>query len=198
MTGSRKAFLTALEHDPNDFQANLHVGTMLRLDQEYEKALPYLDRAAAVRPGDCRRPIPDRPGQLSLAQGKTEQARNSLEALAESRLLPLRKRTSRSPPFTIVKNAKQDGDRERAIVQKLNADRQAQQPGAKLSDAEEVRQKAARQSAMRTPLALLAVLCLAALSIPAPAQQRSSFEKLSTEAGDRTGSQPRRRRHRPL
>lgn len=36
---------------------------------------------------------------------------------------------------------------------------------------------------MRTPLALLAVLCLAALSIPAPAQQRSSFEKLSTEAG---------------
>ncbi len=53
MTGSRTAFLKALERDPNDFQANLHVGTMLRLDQEYDKALPYLQRAAAGSAGRC-------------------------------------------------------------------------------------------------------------------------------------------------
>ncbi len=52
MTASRNAFLKALEHDPNDFQANLNVGTQFRLDQDYEHAMPYLQRALAVRPGD--------------------------------------------------------------------------------------------------------------------------------------------------
>lgn len=134
MTGSRQAFLTALQHNPNDFQANLHVGTMLRLDQEYDKALPYLDRAAAVRPGDAA--VQYQLALVSLAQGKTEQARNNLEALLKANPSFTEAHVSLATVYYREKR-KADGDRERAIVQKLNADRQAQQPGAKLSAAEE-------------------------------------------------------------
>ncbi len=130
MAGSKTAFLKALDHDPTDFQANLHLGTLSRLDQDYDHALPYLVRAAAARPSDLATQY--QIALVMLAQDKTDEARKELEAVVNA-----------SPGFTEAhvslatvyyrEKRKEDGDRERAIVQKLNADRQAQQPGAKLS-----------------------------------------------------------------
>ncbi len=131
MAESKTAFLKALTADPNDFDANLHVGTLLRLDQDYEHALPYLQRAAAVRPTDLATQY--QIALVKLAEDKTDQAREELEAVVKA-----------SPTFTEAhvslatvyyrEKRKEDGDRERAIVQKLNADKQAQQPGAKFND----------------------------------------------------------------
>ena len=131
MSGSKDAFLKALEHDPNDFDSNLHLGTMLRLDQDYDRAMPYLMRAAAVRPADLATQY--QIALVKLAQNQTDQAREQLEAVVKA-----------SPTFTEAhvslatvyyrEKRKEDGDRERAIVQKLNADRQAQQPGTKLGE----------------------------------------------------------------
>jgi tetratricopeptide (TPR) repeat protein len=138
MAGSKSAFLKALEYDPNDFDSNLHLGTMLRLDQDYDHALTYLMRAAAVRPTDLATQY--QIALVKLAQNQTDQAREQLEAVVKA-----------SPTFTEAhvslatvyyrEKRKEDGDRERSIVQKLNADRQAQQPGTKLGEAQSTGEK---------------------------------------------------------
>jgi len=135
LTGSRKAFLKELEHDPNDFQANLHVGAMLRLDQDYEHALPYFQRAEAVRPFDTA--IQYQIALVKIAQGKIEEARASLESIVKMSPTFIEAHVSLATIYYREKR-KQDGDRERALVQKLNADIQAQQPAAKQTDAEKI------------------------------------------------------------
>ena len=129
MDKSKAAFEKALENDPNNYDANLHLGTQLRIDQDYDRALTYLRRAAAVRPGDLSTQYQF--ALVMLAQGKTEQSREALESL-----------TKAAPSFTEAhvslatvyyrekRNA--DGDKQRAIVQSLNAERQAKEPGVKL------------------------------------------------------------------
>ncbi len=81
LAASRKAFLKELEHDPNDFQANLHVGAMLRLDQDYEHAMPYFQRAEAVRPSDPA--IRYQVALVNIAENKIEEARASLEQIVK-------------------------------------------------------------------------------------------------------------------
>jgi tetratricopeptide (TPR) repeat protein len=131
MSKSKTAFLKALEEDPNDFDANLHVGTMFRLDQEFGQALPYLQRAAAVRPSDVATEY--QLALLKLAENKTEQAREQLESVVKAAPSFTEAHVSLATVYYREKR-KDDGDRERAIVQKLNADRQAQTPGAALSN----------------------------------------------------------------
>jgi tetratricopeptide (TPR) repeat protein len=135
LAGSRKAFLKELEHDPNDFQANLHVGAMLRLDQNYAEALPYFQRAAAVRPNDTA--IQYQIALVRLAEGKVEEARASLESIVKASPTFVEAHVSLATVYYREKR-KQDGDHERLIVQQINAERQAQQPGAKQSDAEKI------------------------------------------------------------
>jgi tetratricopeptide (TPR) repeat protein len=125
--GGRKAFEKALENDANDFEASLHLGTLLRIDHEYDRALTYLRRAAAVRPGDLGAQY--QIALVVLAQGKTEQARQELEALIKAAPSFTEAHVSLATVYYREKrNA--DGDRERAIVQTLNAERQAKEPGA--------------------------------------------------------------------
>lgn len=135
LTGSRKAFLKELDHDPNDFQANLHVGAMLRLDQDYEHAMPYFQRAEAVRPSDPA--IRYQVALVNIAEGKIEEARTSLEQIVKVAPSFIEAHVSLATVYYREKR-KQDGDRERAIVQQLNAAKQAEQPGAKQSEAERI------------------------------------------------------------
>jgi tetratricopeptide (TPR) repeat protein len=128
LEGSRKAFQEELKHDPNNFDANLRLGTMLRQEQKYDEAQRYFQRALLVRPDDpaTRYQI----ALVDLALDRQEQARDELGALVRE-----------SPAFTEAhvslatiyyrEKRKDDGDRERALVQKLNAERQSQQPAAK-------------------------------------------------------------------
>lgn len=135
LAASRKAFLKALEHDPNDFQANLHVGAMYRLDQDYEHALPYFQRAEAVRPDDTA--IQYQIALVRIAEGKIPEAQSSLESIVKASPSFVEAHVSLATVYYREKR-KQDGDRERLIVQQLNAERQAQQPGAKQTDAEKI------------------------------------------------------------
>jgi tetratricopeptide (TPR) repeat protein len=126
--GARKAFERELKFDSNNFDANLRLGVLLRQEQENEQALKYFQHALAARPGDpgVRYQI----AVVELAQGQLDQARRDLESLVKE-----------SPQFTEAhvslatvyfrQKRKVEGDRERAIVAKLNAERQANEPAQK-------------------------------------------------------------------
>lgn len=117
-----QAFREELAIDPNEFQPNLYTASLLNQEQEYRQALPYLSRAMQVRPGS-----PQVSYQIAVAQigmGKLQDARKTLETLVKT-----------SPTFVEAHislasvdyrlHLKPDGDRERAIVAKLNAEIQA-------------------------------------------------------------------------
>ncbi len=123
---SRQYFENELKNDPNDFESNLHLGMMMRVDdQKYPQALQYLNRALAARPGDLA--VRYQVALVKMAQGKQEAARDELEAIIRQ-----------APSFTEAhvslatvyfrENRKEDGNRERAIVKKLNEQQQARQP----------------------------------------------------------------------
>src|SRR5258708_1063703 len=121
------AFHQELALDPADFVSNLNLGVLAKQDQEYADARLYLERALKSRPGDPG--VRYQLALLALATGGLDQARQALEALI-----------GESPGFAEVHgtlatvyyrlNRTADGDRERAIAQKLTDDRQAAQRGA--------------------------------------------------------------------
>jgi len=133
MEESKKAFQTALSQDPNNFEANLHIGIMFRQDQDTEHALPYIRKALSLRPGNVS--VRYQLALIMLAQNKEESARDELEAIVKE-----------APTFTEAhvtlsiiyfrEKRKDDGNRERAIVQKLNEQRQALEPGARTVSAQ--------------------------------------------------------------
>jgi predicted Zn-dependent protease len=126
--GSAKAaFQAELETNQNDFDANLFTGVLLRQDKQYDAALRYLTRAMGLRPRDqyARYHL----AAVYVALAKPRDALPLLEGVAKE-----------VPEFSEARvllasvyyrlNRKQDGDREKAAVQKLTADKQAKQPGA--------------------------------------------------------------------
>jgi tetratricopeptide (TPR) repeat protein len=131
---SRKVFLKELERNPNDFQSNVHLGLMLRQEEKYDDAMKYLNRALAGRPGDIA--VRYQIALVKMAQGKEDVARDELEEIVKEAPTFTEAHVSLSILYFREKR-KDDGNKERAIVQKLNADRQAQQPGAKLTDKEQ-------------------------------------------------------------
>jgi tetratricopeptide (TPR) repeat protein len=121
-----EAFMAELQLNPNDFESNLYLGVLSKGDQEYEKALAYLHRALEIRPGaaDVRYQI----GSVYVSTGKLAQARELLEELVSEAPNFLEAHVSLATVYYRLKR-KEDGDRERTIVQKLNAEIQARQPG---------------------------------------------------------------------
>jgi tetratricopeptide (TPR) repeat protein len=118
------AYRKALEANPYDYTANLQFAVLLKEDEKFSEALVYLRRALQVRPNDPG--VRYQLASITLHEGKLEDARRDLEAIIKE-----------SPDFTEAHvtlatvyyrlNRKLDGDRERAIVQKLNAATQARQ-----------------------------------------------------------------------
>ncbi len=121
------AFKAELQTNPNDFDANLFTGVLLRQDKQHDEALKYLTRAIGLRPRDqyARYHL----AAVYVATGRLNDALPLLEGVAKE-----------VPEFSEARvllasvyyrlNRKQDGDREKAAVQKLTADKQAKQPGA--------------------------------------------------------------------
>jgi tetratricopeptide (TPR) repeat protein len=126
--GAKRAFEQELRRDPNNFDANLRLGVLFRQDQANDEALKFFQHALQIRPGDfgARYQI----ACIELANRELEPARHDLEALVRE-----------APEFTEAhvtlatvyfrQKKKAEGDRERAIVMKLTAERQANEPGAK-------------------------------------------------------------------
>ena len=120
----KEAFLKELENNPTDFDANLHLGSLYRLDKEYDKARMYLDKARSIRPKALE--VQYQIASLELGLGNVAEATRLLEEL-----------TAASPKFveghiTLAtayyrQKRKSDGDRERAIVDKLNSETQSKE-----------------------------------------------------------------------
>lgn len=126
--GAKKEFQLELEANPHSFDANLRMGVLLRQDEDNDQALKYFQHALQVRPGDfgARYQI----AALELAKGDLDHARRDLEAIVRD-----------APSFTEAhvslatvyfrEKMKPEGERERTIVAKLNAARQANEPAVK-------------------------------------------------------------------
>jgi tetratricopeptide (TPR) repeat protein len=118
-----QCFREELAIDPNEFGSNLYLGVLLNQGEKYKEAIPYLTRALQVRPGDPAVRYQIALGQIGM--GKLEQAKGALEALLRDSPNFMDAHVSLARLYYRF-HMKQEGDRERAIVDKLNAEAQAQ------------------------------------------------------------------------
>lgn len=123
--GAAQAFRAELRQNPNDYDANLNLAVILKQSQEFEEARRLLERALRVRPGDLRSRY--QLASIDLAEGNVESARRELELIVKEAPKFTEAHVSLATVYYRLRR-KEDGDRERAIVEQLNAEAQAQQP----------------------------------------------------------------------
>lgn len=122
--GASAAFRKALAANPNDFTANMELAALLKQDDKLDEASALLQRALKVRPGDIRARY--QIASIHLRQSKTEEARRALEAIVNEAPAFTEAHVTLATVYYRLKR-KQDGDRERAIVEKLTAEAQKKQ-----------------------------------------------------------------------
>jgi tetratricopeptide (TPR) repeat protein len=125
--GAVVAFKRELAGNPNDYEANLYLGILLKRDKLLDEAFDPLSRAARLRPRDSYSRF--HLASLHAARGKPGEALPLLEAVAKEYPDYVEARVLLASVYYRL-NRKADGDRERAIVQKLNLEQQAKEPGA--------------------------------------------------------------------
>jgi tetratricopeptide (TPR) repeat protein len=130
--GAAREFRRELERNPNDFQANLQLGILYKNEKRFEDAMRHLQRAEALRPGDLS--LRHAKAAVYLGTGETERAREELEHVVKEAPEFIDAHVLLASAYYRLKR-KEDGDRERALVEKLTAEVQARQPGAKAADA---------------------------------------------------------------
>jgi tetratricopeptide (TPR) repeat protein len=125
---AKKEFQVELQSDPQNFDANLRMGVLLRQDENNGEALKYFQHALEVRPGDfgARYQI----AAVELAEGDLDKARHDLQSIVKEAPNFTEAHVSLATVYFREKN-KLEGDRERAIVARLNAARQANEPAVK-------------------------------------------------------------------
>ncbi len=124
---AKAAFHVELETNPNDFDANLFTGVLFRQDKQHDEAMQFLNRAIRLRPRDqyARYHL----AAVYVALGKPKDALPLLEGVAKEFSEFSEARVLLASVYYRL-NRKQDGDREKAAVQKLTEAKQAKQPGA--------------------------------------------------------------------
>ncbi len=129
MAAAADAFRKELESNPNDFVSNLQLGVVLKQEQQYDQARTSFERALRVRPADPG--VRYQLATLDLMAGDLAQACSKLEQLTKETPQFVEAHVSLATVYYRLKR-KADGDHERELVLKLNAENQAAQPGAKL------------------------------------------------------------------
>jgi len=132
VAGAAEHFRLELQGNPNDYLANVQLGALQRQDQEYPEARKHLDRALLVRPRDAA--VRYQLALVDLGEGKVEQSAKELESLLAEAPQFTEAHVTLATVYYRLKR-KQDGDRERATVQRLNAEAQAKQPGVNAEQA---------------------------------------------------------------
>jgi len=124
---AKNAFKAELASNANDFDSNLYIGVLFRQDKQTDDAITYLTRASSLRPRDqyARYHL----GAAYAQAGKPEVALPLLEGVTKEHADFVEARVLLASVYYRL-NRKEDGDRENAIIQKLNADQQAKQPGS--------------------------------------------------------------------
>ena len=102
------------------------LAVLLRQDQEYEEATAYLRRALRVRPADLA--VRFQLASIWLSTNQPAQAQAEFESIVKEAPSFNEAHVALATLYYRVKR-KADGDRERAIVEKLTAAQQAAQPG---------------------------------------------------------------------
>ena len=123
---AERAFHQELDLNVNDFEANLQLGNMRKSSQRFPEASIYLERATTIRPTDltARKLL----ASLRLQTGKVDEAVTMLEALAKDTPDTVEVHVQLATAYNRL-GRKEDAQRERTIVDKLNADAQAKQRG---------------------------------------------------------------------
>jgi tetratricopeptide (TPR) repeat protein len=132
--GADREFRAELALNINDFEANLQLGNIRRNTQKFDEASAYLERAASIRPTDIttRKLL----ATVRLQTGKTEEAVAMLEQIVKEAPSLVDAHVQLATGYNRLKR-KADADRERVIIDKLNAENQAKQPGAKGGDSDQ-------------------------------------------------------------
>jgi tetratricopeptide (TPR) repeat protein len=126
---AKEEFIKELEINPNDFDANLQLGLLLKKDQNGDEALKYFRRALKVRPSEPNARF--YVATLQVYQGQMTEALADLEKLVKDTPDFVEAHVMLATVYYRLKR-KADGDREQAIINKLNAERQANQPGSQV------------------------------------------------------------------
>jgi tetratricopeptide (TPR) repeat protein len=126
--GAAREFRRELERNPNDFLANLQLGILYKNEKRFDDAMLHLQRAEAVRPGDLG--LRHAKAAVYLGTGEVERAREELEQVVKDAPTFVDAHVLLASAYYRLKR-KEDGDRERQLVEKLTAEAQAKQPGAK-------------------------------------------------------------------
>jgi predicted Zn-dependent protease len=121
-------FRRELAARPNDFDANLFLGVLLKQDNALDEAMARFEKAAVLRPGDPAALY--QVGSLRLQLGDADGSREVLERVVAAAPDFVEAHVSLALVYYRLKR-KADGDRERDIVRDLERTRQAEQPGAK-------------------------------------------------------------------
>jgi tetratricopeptide (TPR) repeat protein len=119
---ARGQFEAELARNRLDFEANLYMGLLLKAEQDYDGALDHLNRALGVRPGDLR--TRNQIASVALAKRDTTTATDMLEAIVKEAPSFLEAHVALATAYYRLQR-KADGDRERAIVDKLNQEKDA-------------------------------------------------------------------------
>jgi len=122
--GATEAFRKALAANPYDFTANLQFAVLLKDDEKIPEAVECLRRAAQIRPKDIL--VRYQFATIALHDGKMDEARRELEAIAKDAPAFAEAHVTLATVYYRLK-LKTEGDRERAIVQKLTAEKQVRQ-----------------------------------------------------------------------
>jgi tetratricopeptide (TPR) repeat protein len=131
-TGDLPSAIAAFRHElrtnATDFDSNLLLGFLLKQEQDSSAAMEHFRRALSLRPGapEVRYQI----GALQLAQGQVEDALRTLEALVRDEPRFTEAHVSLATAYYRLKR-RDDGDRERAMVDQLTREQQAREPGAR-------------------------------------------------------------------
>jgi tetratricopeptide (TPR) repeat protein len=119
---ARPQFEAELSRNPLDFDANLYMGILLKAEQDYDGALGYLKRALGVRPGDL--PTRFQIASIVLARQDTGAATSLLEGIVQEAPAFLEAHVALATAY-YRQQRKADGDRERAVVERLTEEKDA-------------------------------------------------------------------------
>jgi protein O-GlcNAc transferase len=122
--GAERAFREELALNVNDFEANLQLGYMRKTAQKFDDASTYLERATTIRPNDlaARKLL----ASLRLQTGQVDEAVRMFEAIVKEAPDLIEAHVQLATAYNRLKR-KEDAQRERAIIDRLNAEAQAKQ-----------------------------------------------------------------------
>jgi tetratricopeptide (TPR) repeat protein len=125
---AREQFAEELKRNPLDFDANMLLGVILKEEAQYETALKSFERALQVRPRDIATRF--QIATVHVGLGETAKALELLEPIVKETPDFLEAHVTLATVYYRLKR-KEEGDRERAVVDELQRAIQAKQPKPK-------------------------------------------------------------------